>query len=57
MKRNMRILVISAVMMLGATSAQAQFGNLVGNLKRAKEKVEDVKKKMDGDIEFTKVAT
>ena len=54
MKRNMRILVVSAVMMLGATSAQAQFGNLVNKVKMAKQTAEDVKKKVDGDIEFTK---
>ena len=54
MKRNVRILVVSAVMMLGATSAQAQFGNLVNKVKMAKRTAEDVKKKVDGDIEFTK---
>ena len=54
MKRNMRILVVSAVIMLGATSAQAQFGNLVNKVKMAKQTAEDVKKKVDGDIEFTK---
>ena len=37
MKKNMRILVVSAVMMLGTTTVQAQFGNLVGNLKKVKE--------------------
>ena len=54
MKKNLRILVVSAVMMLGATSAQAQFGNLVNKVKMAKQTAEDVKKKVDGDIEFTK---
>ena len=54
MKRNLRIMVVSALMMLGATSVQAQFGNLVGNLKKVKETVDDVNKKRNGDIEFTK---
>ena len=43
----MRILVVSAVIMLGATSAQAQFGNLVNKVKMAKQTAEDVKKKVD----------
>ena len=47
-------MVVSAAMMLGATSAQAQFGNLVNKVKKAKETVVDVKKQVDGDIEFTK---
>ena len=57
MKKNMRILVVSAVMMLGTTTVQAQFGNLVGNLKKVKETVEDVNKKRNGDIEFTRGGT
>jgi hypothetical protein len=47
-------MVVSAVMLLGVTTAQAQFGNLVGNLKKVKETVDDVNKKRNGDIEFTK---
>lgn len=54
MKGNIRIMVVSAAMLLGVTTAQAQFGNLVGNLKKAKETVDDVSKKVNGDIEFTK---
>ena len=47
-------MVVSAVMLLGVTTAQAQFGNLVGNLKKVTETVDDVNKKRNGDIEFTK---
>ena len=54
MKRNLRIMVVSAAMLLGVTTAQAQFGNLVGKVKKAKETAEDVKKMVDNDIEFTK---
>ena len=50
----MRILVVSAAMLLGVTTAQAQFGNLVGGLKKVKETVDDVNKKRNGDIEFTR---
>ena len=50
----MRILVVSAAMLLGVTTAQAQFGNLVGGLKKVKETVDDVNKKRNGDIGFTR---
>jgi len=57
MKSNMRILVVSAAMLLGVTTAQAQFGNLVGGLKKVKETVDDVNKKRNGDIEFSRGGT
>jgi len=57
MMKNVRIMVVSAAMLLGATTAQAQFGNLVGNLKKVKETVDDVNKKRNGDIEFTRGGT
>lgn len=47
-------MVVSATMLLGVTSAQAQFGNLLGGIKKAKETVEKVNKKRNGDIEFTR---
>ena len=54
MKRNMRIMVVLAAMLLGVTTAQAQFGNLIGGIKKVKETVDDANKKRNGDIEFTK---
>ena len=54
MKSNIRIMVVSAAMLLGVTTAQAQFGNLIGGIKKVKETVDDVNKKRNGDIEFTK---
>ena len=47
-------MVVSAAMLLGVTTAQAQFGNLIGGIKKVKETVDDVNKKRNGDIEFTK---
>ena len=57
MMKNVRIMVVSAAMLLGVTTAQAQFGNLVGNLKKVKETVDDVNKKRNGDIEFSRGGT
>ena len=54
MKSNIRIMVVSVAMLLGVTTAQAQFGNLIGGIKKVKETVDDVNKKRNGDIEFTK---
>ena len=47
-------MVVLAAMLLGVTTAQAQFGNLIGGIKKVKETVDDANKKRNGDIEFTK---
>ena len=52
--RTFKALSIAAVMVFGTATAHAQFGNLVSGLKKAKQTVEDVNKKVNGDIEFTK---
>ena len=52
-----RTMMLLAVMMLTATTAQAQFGNLIGGLKKAKETVDEVNKKRNGDIEFSRGGT
>jgi len=57
MIRTIRILVVSAAVLLGATAAHAQFGNLIGNIKRVKETVDDMSKKRNGDIEFSRGGT
>lgn len=57
MNRNIKILAVSAAMLLGATTAQAQFGNIVSGIKKAKETVDDVNKKRNGDIEFSRGGT
>ena len=57
MIRNIRILAVSAAMLMGAATAQAQFGNLINGIKKAKETVEDVNKKRNGDIEFSRGGT
>ena len=57
MIKNIRILAVSAAMLLGATTAQAQFGNIVSGIKKAKETVDDVNKKRNGDIEFSRGGT
>ena len=44
-------------MLMGAATAQAQFGNLINGIKKAKETVEDVNKKRNGDIEFSRGGT
>lgn len=49
--------IVALAMMVGTTAAHAQFGNIVGNLKKAKEVVDDVNKKRNGDVEFTKGGT
>jgi pyruvate/2-oxoglutarate dehydrogenase complex dihydrolipoamide acyltransferase (E2) component len=48
-----RILIISAAILFGASTAQAQFGNLIGGIKKAKEKVDEYNKKRNGDIDFS----
>ena len=57
MMKSIRIMVVSAAMLLGATTAQAQIGSLIGGLKKAKEAVDDVNKKRNGDIEFSRGGT
>ncbi len=52
--KGIRMMVVLAAMLLGTTAAQAQFGNLVGGIKKAKEVVDDANKKRNGDIEFTR---
>jgi len=52
-----RTAMMLLVMMLTATTAQAQFSNLIGGLKKAKETVDEVNKKRNGDIEFTRGGT
>ena len=54
MTKSIRIMIVSAAMLLGTTSAQAQIGNLIGGIKKAKETVDDVNKKRNGDIEFSR---
>lgn len=48
------MMVVMSAMLLGTTTAQAQFGNLIGGIKKAKEVVDDANKKRNGDIEFTR---
>jgi hypothetical protein len=50
-------MVVLAALLLGTTAAQAQFGNLIGGLKKAKEVVDDANKKRNGDIEFSRGGT
>ena len=57
MKKGIRIMVVLAALLLGTTAAQAQFGNLIGGLKKAKEVVDDANKKRNGDIEFSRGGT
>lgn len=52
--KTFKALSIAVVFMLGTSTAHAQFGNLVSGLKKAKETVDDVNKKRNGDVEFTK---
>ena len=52
--KTLKALSIAAVFVLGTATAHAQFGNLVSGFKKAKQTVEDVNKKRNGDIEFTK---
>ena len=51
--RAIKILTISAAIMFGVSTAQAQFGNLLGGIKKTKEKVEEYNKKRNGDIDFS----
>ena len=57
MMKGIRMMVVLAAMMLGTTAAQAQFGNLIGGIKKAKEAVDDANKKRNGDIEFSRGGT
>ena len=50
-------MVVLSAMLLGTTAAQAQFGNLIGGIKKAKEVVDDANKKRNGDIEFSRGGT
>lgn len=52
--KGIRMMVVMSAMLLGTTTAQAQFGNLIGGIKKAKEVVDDANKKRNGDIEFTR---
>lgn len=50
-------MIVSAVLLFGTTSVKAQFGSLMGGIKKVKETVDDVNKKRNGDIEFSRGGT
>ena len=51
--KTIKILTISVAILFGTSTAHAQFGNLIGGIKKAKEKVEEYNKKRNGDIDFS----